>query len=58
MVFMKLADFNGSIEVAVFPRVVSEFRQFLTLESCIAIKGRVSKRKGETSFIAEKIKAL
>ncbi|MDO8424229.1 MAG: DNA polymerase III subunit alpha, partial [bacterium] len=58
MVFMKLADFSGSIEVAIFPRVLSEFREFVRTEACIAIKGKVSKRKGETSFIAEKIKAL
>ncbi len=58
MIFMKLADFNGSIEVAVFPRVLTEFKDFVHTEACIAIKGRVSKRKGETSFIAEKIKAL
>ena len=58
MVFMRLADLSGIVEVAIFPRVLSEFRSFVQLETCIAIKGRVSKRKGETSFIAEKIKAL
>ncbi|MBI2086707.1 MAG: DNA polymerase III subunit alpha [Candidatus Zambryskibacteria bacterium] len=58
MVFMKLADFSGSIEVAVFPRVLADYRQYVRTDNCIAIKGRVSKRKGETSFIAEKIKAL
>ncbi|MDP2641965.1 MAG: DNA polymerase III subunit alpha [bacterium] len=58
MVFMRLADLSGVIEVAIFPRVLSEFRAFVQLENCIAIKGKVSKRKGETSFIAEKIKAL
>lgn len=58
MVFMKLADFSGSTEVAVFPRVYTEYKQFLAPDLCIAIKGKVSKRKGETSFIAEKIKAL
>jgi len=58
MVFMKLADLSGSIEVAIFPRVLTEFRQFVEPQACIAIKGKVSKRKGETSFIAEKIKAL
>ncbi|MBX4181285.1 DNA polymerase III subunit alpha [Candidatus Parcubacteria bacterium] len=58
MVFMKLADLSGSTEVAIFPRVYTEFKQFVEPSACIAIKGRVSKRKGETSFIAEKIKAL
>lgn len=58
MVFMKLADFSGTIEVAVFPRVYNEFKEFIKPDACIAIKGKVSKRKGETSFIADKIKAL
>jgi DNA polymerase-3 subunit alpha len=58
MVFMRLTDLSGTIEVAIFPRVLNEFRAFVQLEACIAIKGRVSKRKGETSFIAERLKAL
>jgi len=58
MVFVRVADFSGSTDVVIFPKVFEEFRQFITLENCVAIKGRVSKRKGETSFIAEKIKAL
>ena len=58
MIFMKLADLTGTIEVAIFPRVLTEFRAFIQPEACIALKGHISKRKGETSFIAEKIKAL
>lgn len=58
MVFMKLSDFSGTIEVAVFPRIYNEFKDFVKSDACIAIKGKVSKRKGETSFIADKIKAL
>jgi DNA polymerase III subunit alpha len=58
MVFMRLADLTGMVEVAIFPRVLNEFRTFVQLDNCIAIKGRISKRKGETSFIAEKIKSL
>ncbi|MDP3763819.1 MAG: DNA polymerase III subunit alpha [bacterium] len=58
MVFMRLADLSGAVEVAIFPRILNEFRALVQLDTCIAIKGKVSKRKGETSFIAEKIKAL
>ncbi|OHB09766.1 MAG: hypothetical protein A3H60_01650 [Candidatus Zambryskibacteria bacterium RIFCSPLOWO2_02_FULL_44_12b] len=58
MVFMRLTDLSGTTEVAIFPRIFSEFRQFIEPDACIAIKGKVSKRKNETSFIAEKIKAL
>jgi len=58
MVFVQVADFTGSTDVVIFPKVFEEFRTLIAPENCIAIKGRVSKRKGETSFIAEKIKAL
>ncbi|MEX0919369.1 MAG: DNA polymerase III subunit alpha [Parcubacteria group bacterium] len=58
MAFVKFADLSGKTEVAIFPRILSEFRDLIEKEACIAIKGRVSKRQGETSFIAEKIKAL
>lgn len=58
MVFLNIEDLTGNIDVVVFPRVFEEFKQFLFPENCIAIKGRVSKRNGETSFIAEKIKNL
>jgi DNA polymerase III subunit alpha len=58
MTFMRLADFSGTIEIAVFPRILEEFKTLIQPEACIVVKGRVSKRNGETSFIAEKIKAL
>ncbi|MEK7194420.1 MAG: DNA polymerase III subunit alpha [Patescibacteria group bacterium] len=58
MVFLKLEDLTGSTDVVIFPRVYEEFKQFIIPENCIAIKGKVSKRNGETSFIAEKVKAL
>ena len=58
MIFMRLTDLSGSTEVAIFPRVLTEFKQFVEPDAIIAIKGKVSKRKGETSFIADKIKAL
>lgn len=58
MIFLRLSDFSGAIEIAVFPRVVTQFRELLVPDSCIAIKGKVSRRNGETSFIADKIKPL
>ena len=58
MVFIEVSDLTGTIDVVVFPRVFDEFRTFIVPEACIAIKGKVSKRNGETSLIADKIKAL
>ena len=58
MAFIKLADFSDGIEVVIFPRTFTEFKNLLEAEKCIAIKGKVSKRNGETSLIADKIKLL
>ena len=58
MMFMRFADLTSSIEVVVFPRVLSEFKALLTPERCIAVKGRISHRNGGISLIAEKVKEL
>jgi DNA polymerase-3 subunit alpha len=58
MVFMKFADLTGSTEVVIFPKVFDEFRALVQPDNCIAIKGKVSKRNGEVSIVAEKIKSL
>ena len=58
MAFVKIADFSGMIEVVVFPKIFTEFKNILVKEKCIAIKGRTSERNGEKSIIAEKVKEL
>lgn len=58
MMFLTLADFTSSIEAVVFPKVFAEARAILLPDKCIAIKGKISIREGETSIIADKIKEL
>jgi len=58
MMFAKLTDYSDGIEVVFFPRTYKEAEQFLTVGTCILIKGRFSERNGETSFMAEKVKGL
>ncbi len=58
MMFVKVEDFSGSVDTVVFPKVFEEFKSFLIVDNCIAMKGKVSKRNGETSFIVEKVKSL
>ncbi len=58
MMFIKLADFSGSIEVVVFPRVLEEFKKFIVLEKCVAIRGKISNRNEEIGLLAEKVKEL
>lgn len=58
MLFAKLGDFTGSVEVVVFPRTLSESPNVFTPGTCIAVKGKFSERNGEASFVAEKAKVL
>jgi len=58
MLFITIEDFTGSVDAVVFPRVYEEFKQFIVVDNCVAVKGKISKRNGETSFIAEKFKSL
>ena len=58
MMFVRLADFNGSIEVVVFPRICAEFKLLLTPEKCVVISGKISERNGEISMLADRIMEL
>ncbi|MDO8492867.1 MAG: DNA polymerase III subunit alpha [bacterium] len=58
MLFLRMADFTGSIEVVVFPRTYTEAKDLLIKDNCIAIKGKISHRNGGVSLIAEAVKAL
>jgi DNA polymerase-3 subunit alpha len=58
MAFVTLADMSDSIETVVFPRVLVEFSSILLPEACIAMKGKISKRNGGISLIADKVKKL
>ena len=58
MMFLKITDFTGSIEAVVFPRVYEEHKDILILDKCVALKGKISKRDGESSLIVDKAKVL
>ncbi len=58
MAFVKVADFSGSLETVVFPRVLAEFRSAFTPDRCLAIKGKMSDRNGQKSMIVERVKVL
>jgi len=58
MAFLKVSDFNGQIEVVVFPKVLEEFKNVVVPEKCVAIRGRLSFRNGEPSIVASAFKAL
>jgi DNA polymerase-3 subunit alpha len=58
MCFLKISDYGGSLETVVFPRTFTANKDLLVLDNCVAIKGKVSKRNGGLSLIAEEVRAL
>lgn len=58
MAFIRIADMSDKVEVVIFPKLFAAHKDLLKAESCIAIKGRLSGRNGDTSIVAEAIKPL
>jgi DNA polymerase-3 subunit alpha len=58
MAIVKMADFTGTIELAVFPKTYKDVSDILVKENCIAVKGKVNIRNDEKSIALESIKIL
>ena len=58
MMFGKLADYVGNVEIVVFQSTLKENEKIFTAGSCMMLKGKFSERNGEASFVAERVKAL
>jgi DNA polymerase-3 subunit alpha len=58
MAFLTISDFEDTIEIVAFPDAYRKYKDLLYGEKCVSIKGRVSKRNGETSVIVETVSEL
>lgn len=58
MMFAKLEDFSGTIEVVVFPDTYKQFHEIMQADRCVALRGTVSHRNGTPSIILERCKEL
>ncbi len=58
MVFLKIADYSGSIEAVAFPKTYKEYEALFLTDNCVAIKGKVSRRNGVPSILIDKARAL
>ena len=58
MMFLKIADFTGTIEAVVFPKTYEVIKGVLLPEACIALKGKTSNRNGVPSIIVDTVKLL
>jgi DNA polymerase-3 subunit alpha len=58
MLFVKLSDFNDTIEIVLFPRSLNAYGNIIREGNCVAVKGRISLRNNEPSIICEEMKEL
>jgi DNA polymerase-3 subunit alpha len=58
MAFLKLSDYESTIEAVAFPRTYTEYREVLQPDTCVAFKGKLNERNGEKSFLVDKAKRL
>jgi DNA polymerase III alpha subunit len=58
MAFIRLADWEHTIELVIFPGLLKDKHEILVAQSCIAVKGRLSFRNGQPSIVAEMVKYL
>ena len=58
MAFVKIADYDGSIEVVFFPKLFVTVQNIIKPDVCLLIKGKISVRNGEKSIIADQAKVI
>lgn len=58
MAFVRVADFTGSLEGAIFPEPYKEFEETLVVDAVLAIKGTLSERNDEKSILIDSMKRL
>ena len=58
MCFVRLSDFDSSIEIVFFPKTLEQFKALVIPDTCVVIKGKMSKRNDTESVIADAIKPL
>lgn len=58
MGLLKLRDYSGAIEVAIFPESYKKFKDFLTIDSPLVFKAKTQTRNGEKTLIIDSVTRL
>jgi DNA polymerase III alpha subunit len=58
MMFLRVVDKTGAIEVVVFPKAYDQFKEKIKVDTCAIIKGRTSSRNGTASLMLENVVPL
>jgi DNA polymerase-3 subunit alpha len=58
MMFAKISDYSGDIELVVFPKAFEEYGNVFAPGACILVKGKFSDRNGQASFMVDRAKPM
>jgi DNA polymerase-3 subunit alpha len=58
MAFLKIKDYTDSIECVFFPKTYTAYKDLISYEGCVVVKGKLSERNGEKSILVDKMKKL
>jgi DNA polymerase-3 subunit alpha len=58
MALLRLRDYHGSIEVAVFPETYKKYKNLILLDIPLIVRGKVSTRNGEKTIVIDEIRSL
>jgi DNA polymerase-3 subunit alpha len=58
MALIRLRDYKGAIEVAVFPETYKRYKSSIIMDSPLVIRGKVATRNGEKTLVVDEIKKL
>ncbi len=58
MAFVRLSDMTDTLEAVVFSRTYEDYKKFLEIDKCVAMKGKISYRNNEPSLLVEAVKEL
>jgi DNA polymerase-3 subunit alpha len=55
MAWLQLEDYNGSIELVVFPKVFEEIEERLEVDSIMGFKGKIEARDDKAQFMVDEL---
>ncbi len=58
LLFMRVADFSGSIEMVVFPKIYEQFKSVLVPDKCVVMRAKTSFRNESPSLILDSVRVL
>jgi DNA polymerase-3 subunit alpha len=58
MALVRLRDYRGAIEVAVFPETYKRYKNLLTADIPLVVRGKVSTRNGDKTIVVDEVRTL